>query len=227
VIPSTVTGLVVFLASVGPGYLYVRVAERWRPYRERTALREAAQIVVSGSLATLVGVVVALVVTRATSVLPDRDAFVEDAGRYLIFHPARVGLVLLIVLVVSYGLAYGLARYAPGRGAEVFPDSGWYGAFERNLPAGHGIVATVELRDGRTIAGVVRAFTAEPTPVDDRELMLMASFGGPMIVRSADGVVASIPDQFVLLRGDEIRYVTATYRELTSNPAPGANANSP
>jgi hypothetical protein len=39
-----------------------------------------------------------------------------------------------MVLVVSYGLAFALARYAPGRGAEVFADSGWYGAFERNLP---------------------------------------------------------------------------------------------
>jgi small nuclear ribonucleoprotein (snRNP)-like protein len=220
VIPSTVTGLVVFLAGVGPGYLYVRVAERWRPYRERTTVREAAEIVVSGSLATLVGVVVALVVTRLTGVLPDREAFVHDAGRYLVFHPARVGLLLLIVLLVSYGLAYALARYSPGRGAEVFPDSGWYGAFERNLPEGHGIVATVELRDGRALAGVVRAFTAEPTPVDDRELMLMASFGGPMMARTPAGVVTAVPDQLVLLRGDEIRYISATYHPLTSGSAP-------
>lgn len=219
-IPGSITGLLVFLASVGPGYLYVRVAERWRPYRERTALREAAEIVVSGSLATLIGVVVALIVSRVTRLLPDREAVIDDAGGYLVLHPARMGAALLVVLLVSYGLAYALAAYAPGRGAKVFADSGWYGAFERNLPDGHGIVATVELRDGRMLAGVVRAFTAESSPVDDRELMLMASFGGPMLARAADGAVTSLPDQFVLLRGDEIRYIAGTYRQLTSDPTP-------
>ena len=218
-IPSSVTGLVVFLASVGPGYVYVRVAERWRPYRERTTLREAAEIVVSGSLATLVGVVVALLAARVTNLLPNRAALIEGAGRYLVFHPGRLGLTLLIVLVVSYGLAWLTARYAPGRGAEVFADSGWYGALERKLPKNHGVVATVELQDGRTIAGVVRAFTAEPTPVDDRELMLAASGESPMLVRMPDGRVTSINDQFVLLRGDQIRYITGEYRQLSASDA--------
>jgi hypothetical protein len=217
VIPSSVTGLVVFLASVGPGYVYVRVAERWRPYRERTVLREVAEIVVSGSLATLVGVVVALLVARVTDLLPDREALINGAGRYLVFHPGRMGLTLLIVLVVSYGLAWLIARFAPGRGAEVFADSGWYGALERKLPKNHGVVATVELQDGRTIAGVVGAFTAEPTPVNDRELMLAATNTSPMLVRTGDGGVTSISDQFVLLRGDEIRYITGTYRELSAS----------
>jgi hypothetical protein len=216
VIPSSVTALVVFLASVGPGYVYVRVAERWRPYRERTALREVAEMVVSGSLATLVGVVVALVVARATSLLPDREALIRDAGRYLVLHPVRMGITLLIVVAVSYGLAWLIARYSPGRGAEVFADSGWYGAFERKLPTGHGVVATVELRDGRAIAGVVRAFTAEPTPVSDRELMLAASAGGQMKVRAQDGSVTDLPDQFILLRGDEIRHITGTYKPLSA-----------
>lgn len=220
-IPSSVTGLVVFLASVGPGYVYVRVAERWRPYRERTVLREIAEIVVTGSLATFVGVVVALTAARATRLLPDRDALVDGAGRYLVFHPGRIGLALLIVIVTSYGLAWLVARYTPGRGAEVFPDSAWWGAFERQLPAHHGVVATVELRDGRTLAGVVQAFTAEPTPVDDRELTLSASAHAPMVVRTAEGQISQIDDQFVLLRGEEIRYIAGSYRPLTV-VAPGA-----
>jgi hypothetical protein len=52
--------------------------------------------------------------------------------------------------------------------------------------------------------------------------MLMASFDGPMVARGVDGSVASLPDQFVLVRGDEIRYIAATYRELTSLPERGA-----
>ena len=145
--------------------MYVRVAERWRPYRERTVLREAAEIVVSGSLATLVGVVVALLVARVTDLLSDREALIDGAGRYLVFHPGRMGLTLLIILTVSYGLAWLVARFAPGRGAEVFADSGWYGALERKLPKDHGVA------------------------------------------------------QFVLLRGDQIRYITGEYRELSASEA--------
>jgi len=215
VIPATVTGLVVFLASVGPGYLYVRLVERWRPYRERTALREAAEIVVSGSLATLLGVVVASLVADAISLL-DREDVLADPARHLLFEPARVALFVTVVLVVSYGLAFVMGRYSPGRGAEVFPDSGWYSAFERGLPQRHGIVATVELDNGRAVAGVVRAFTAEPTPVDDRELILAAPPGQSMLVRDTTGQVQELVDQFLVVRGDQVRYITGTCKPLQS-----------
>jgi hypothetical protein len=104
VIPSSIAGVLVFLASVGPGYVYVRIRENWRPYVERTPLREAAQIVVAGSLATVAGVVVTLNVGKALNFL-DTNALAERPGHYLTTHPAATGWSALGILIVSYGLA--------------------------------------------------------------------------------------------------------------------------
>lgn len=216
-IPSTLTGVLVFLASVGPGYLYVRVIEQWRPFRERTPFREAAEIVVSGALATTVAVVLSMNIGQQTGLL-SIAALATDPGQYLARHPPRAGGVIAIVLALSYGIAYATARLSPGKGAKVYPDSAWYGAFERELPDEHAIVATVELRDGRRVVGLIRSFTAEPTPVDDRELTLCAPTGGAMLASAAGGLPQPIPDQFMLLRGSEISNVSFTYRPIV---APG------
>jgi hypothetical protein len=220
VIPSSVTGVLAFLASVGPGYAYVRIRENWRPYVERTALRETAQIVVAGSLATLVAVVVTLYLGESWGFL-DVSALAANPGYYLTTHPGKAGVALAVVLAVSYGLAVGIARFGPGRGARVFPDSGWYAGFERRLPRDHGIKATVELRDGRKIAGIIEAFTAEQTPVDDRELTLVRAQHEPMMVWSRDGQESSLDEDFIVLRGSEILYVAASFVPAEPEPVSG------
>lgn len=212
-IPGTLTGLLVFLASVGPGYAYVQIVERYRPIRERTPLREASQIVVSGALCTIAGVVVALTVVRVRG-LVDTSMLVAHPGQYLVHHPVRAGFALLVTLTASYGLAVAVAFLMPGKGARVHADSAWYGAFERDLPDKHGIVATVELRDGRVLGGVIRSFTAEPGSVDDRELTLAATASSKMRWRTPDGKEGELPDAFVILRGADIAYVSASYMPL-------------
>lgn len=216
-IPSSLGGVLAFLASVGPGYLYVRVAERWRPYVQRTALREAAQIVVTGSLATLIGVVVVLIVGNAAEFL-DVEHLYEHPGHYLVTQPNKAGLALVMLLFVSYGLAFVVARFSPGKGAEVFPDSGWYAAFERRLPPNNAIVATVELVDGRKVTGVVQSFTAEPGPVDDRELTLVRSTTDSMKVVFGDGEERELEDNMLLLRGSSIVYISASFVPVAVEP---------
>jgi hypothetical protein len=218
VIPTTLTGVLVFLASVGPGYVYVQVIERWRPLAQRSTFRETIEVIVAGSLATTVGVTVALIVGKQTGLL-DVVALSRHPGNYLATHPARTGAALLVVLAVSYGAAWAVPRFAPGKGARVYPDSGWYGAFERRLPKGFGIVATVELKDGRSVAGAVSSFTAEQTPIDDRELVLAAPPGKAMAVRMPNGATSELNDQFILLRGDLVAYVSASYAPLESSAA--------
>jgi hypothetical protein len=79
VIPNTLLGIVVFAAAVGPGFLYVRIAELWRPYRERTPLREAAELVIVGSIASTAGVFVALILGDATGGL-DTNKLAANVG---------------------------------------------------------------------------------------------------------------------------------------------------
>jgi hypothetical protein len=217
VIPSTILGLVVFAAAVGPGYTYVKTAERWRPASERTPLREAAEIVVTGSLATAVGVVVALLALDAIRG-SELAAIAQDPARHLITHPAELAGGLVVVVVVSYGGSFGVAKLLHRGRLRVFSDSAWYGAFERDLPESHGIYATVGLRDGRAITGGVRSFTAEPGPVDDRELCLHAPSNQPMSVRTADGWEGPLREQFVLLKGSDIQYIAGSYLPLVEDP---------
>jgi hypothetical protein len=222
VIPTTLTGVLAFLASVGPGYVYVRIAEQWRPYVQRTPLREAAEIVVSGSLATLVGVVAALGVGDLAGFLDLHD-LATTPGDYLVENPGKAALALAIVFVVSYGLAALLATVPPGKGPRVFPDSGWYAAFERKRPKDHAIVATAELRDGRKLTGLVKAFTAEQMPVDERELTLERTSVSQMQVLMPGAEEAqALTEDFIVLRGSEIVYVAASFvpRAQRAQPVP-------
>jgi hypothetical protein len=166
--------------------------------------------VVTGSLATLVAVVVALLVGKIVGFL-DVDAIAKAPGHYLITHPEDLVFALVVVFLVSYGLAWLVATYAPGKGPRVFPDSGWYAAFERMRPEGHVIVATAEMRDGRKLTGLVQSFTAEQTPTDDRELTLKRSTISSMQVLMPDGRQEDLNEDFIILRGSEIVYVAASF----------------
>jgi uncharacterized protein DUF6338 len=217
-VPNTLLGVLAFLASAGPGYAYVKIAERWRPPVERTALREAAELVVIGSLATTIGIVIALVVGDVARFL-DTVLLAERPGRYLVTEPLRAGAALLIILGVSYGGA-ALAAFLIHKGRRpIYPDSAWWGAFERHLPTDHGIYATVELKDGRAITGGVHSFTAEPVAVDNREITLGAPANRRLEVRRR-GEEEPIPieDHIVLLRGSDIACVSARYLPVAQKP---------
>jgi hypothetical protein len=218
VIPTTLLGVVVFAASVGPGYLYVALAERYRPPRERSALKEAAELVVVGSIATALGLAVALVAADETDLLDTRK-LAADAGSYIVTNPARSSAALLIVLIVSYGSA-ALVSYLIHKGQKrVYPDSAWWGAFERDLPEAHGIYATAELADGRAVTGAVRNFTAESVEVSDRELTLHAPADGQLLVRTGTEHQPLL-DTYIILRGDQIKYVSARYLPLVEGSTP-------
>jgi hypothetical protein len=208
--PSTLLGVLAFLASAGPGYAYVKIAERWRRPAERTALREAMELLVIGSLATALGVLVALIVGDEGGFL-DTVALAERPGRYMVTHPVELGAALLIILAISYGGAVLAALLIHKDRKRVYPDSAWWGAFERRLPAGHGVYATVGLKDGRAITGGVHSFTAEPVAVDDREIALAAPVNKPLTVRRGDEEPIALADTLVLLRGSDIAYVSARY----------------
>ena len=213
-VPTTFVGVLVFVASVGPGYVYVKVAERWRPYVERTPLREAAEIIVTGSIATSVGTLIALIIGKSTHFL-NVVALSNHPGRYVVRHPGDASLGALVLLTVSYGLAWLVAANMPGRGPRVYPDSAWYAMLERRLPPDHAIVATVELRDGRRITGLVRSFTAEQTSVDDRELTLGRSEIDSMkvLLPQADDP-SDLGEDFIILRGGDIANLAARYVPL-------------
>lgn len=208
--PDTLLGLVVFAAGAGPGYLYVRLSQAREPRYERTTLEEAAEFVVFGALSSGIAVLLALVIGEATNLLNTR-ALADDPTRYIATEPLRSLVALVLVVGVSYGGVWLVTVKVLHRGkATISPgETAWYGVFHRMLPEEHGAYATVELRDGRAVAGLVIAYT--PEPEDPREIVLSRPVDGSLWLRDAEGNTIELPDTFMVLQGADILAVSGRY----------------
>jgi hypothetical protein len=217
VIPTTLAGLVLFMASLGPGYVYVRVAERRVSRPDRSPLLEAAELLVIGALTTTV--ISMLVILGAREIgLIDVDAARREGLGYLLLHPLRGFTTLTAIFVLSY-LVAGLAALAVNRGRlpTQQPGTVWGEVLGRNKST-HDAIATVELRDGRMLQGQLASYTLD-TAADGRELALQA----PMRQRAGKhSPVQDLPDDYLVLREEDVLYVAITYQAKPTSSAPGA-----
>ncbi len=214
-IPSTLAGLVLFMASLGPGYVYVRVAERRVPRAERTPLLEAAELLVIGALTTTVVSMLVLWGARELG-LVDLGVARRDGLGYLLLHPLRGFTTLTAIFFLSYLLA-GLAALAVNRGRlpTQQPGTVWSEVLGRQK-ATTDAIATVELRDGRMLQGRVASYTLD-LATEGRELALSA----PMRQRAGrHSPVQDVPDHYLVLREEDLLYVAVTYQ---AKPAPSGS----
>lgn len=204
-IPSTFLGLVLFVASLGPGFVFLATSERQRPRREQSQLAEAVQMAVIGAVASIVAALAVL----STRIL-DQDKLVEEKGQYLLLHSLRGLGALLLFLFIAYAGAWAAARlWCRGLPKAHHPAAtGWQLAFAERRPNRHDVtILTVELADGRRVTGRLGDFTG--TPSDDRELVLVS----PVAVQAAVGVAPVVlDDNFVVLRENEIRAISGRYK---------------
>jgi hypothetical protein len=215
-LPDTLLGLIVFSAAAGPGYLYVRLSRARAPRYEHSTLEEAAEFVVFGALSSGGAVLLTLWLGSASGLL-DTNALIDDATQYTVQHAFRVFVALAIVLLLSYGAVWLATTQLVHRGkATISPgETAWYAAFHRMLPEDHGAYVTVELRDGRALAGLVIAFT--PDTDEPRELLLARPVDGSLWVRDADGNVAELPDAFLVVQSRDILTVSGRYSPEVSD----------
>jgi hypothetical protein len=214
VVPDALVGVIVFAASVGPGYLFLRLAERREPRHVRPPLQEAAELVVVGAVATAIAIAVVLTVANWLEFIHPAG-IVRNGGNYFIEEPARSLVLLCGVLALSYGGVWVLAVQVIYRGipGEIGPsDSGWWGVFNRDLPEDHGIYLRVERQDGSAVYGALRGFTVESE--DPRELTLAAPVGQGILIEDAVGNVEEIDDQFMILRSEDIDVISGWYQPL-------------
>ncbi len=214
-LPDTLLGLVVFAAGAGPGYLYVRLSQARQPRYERSTLEEAAEFVVFGALSSGLAVLLALTIGEATNLLNTKELAAEPA-RYAATEPLRSLVSLALVVAASHGGVWLLTTKVlhPG-GPTINPgETAWYGVFHRMLPDAHGVYATVELRDGRAVAGLVIAYTPEPEA--PRELVLSKPVEGSLWLRDTEGNAVELPDTFIVLQGDDIAAVSGRYTPMAS-----------
>jgi hypothetical protein len=223
VLPDTLLGLVVFSAAAGPGYLYVRLSRTREPRYERTTLEEAAEFVVFGALSSGFAVLLALGFGDASGFL-DTKAIGKDATEYTVDEPLRVLAALAFVLALSYSAVWLVTTKLLHRGkATISPgETAWYAAFHRMLPDDHGAYVTVELRDGRALAGLVIAYT--PDAHEPREILLSRPVDGSLWVRDKEGNAAELPDAFIVIQGPDILAVSGRYTPEAAGGEPAISA---
>jgi hypothetical protein len=213
VIPDSLAGLLLFAASLGPGYVYIRVAERRVPRAERTQLLESAELLVIGALITTV--VSMLVIFGARELGLINVETVRSQGLdYLLLHPLRGLGTLGTIFALSYavgGIAARLVYWEEQPSQQ--PGTVWREILGQDKDT-HDAIATVELRDGRTLQGQLATYTLD-APSGARELALRA----PMRQRQPRSTDEDrMGGDFLILREEDFVYVVVEYQRKPEAP---------
>lgn len=213
-IPSTLLGLVVLAASIGPGYVWVRVAETRVPRSPRTQLLEVAELIIVGGLASTLSFLTVFSVASSASWI-DTDAFATDGTDYLLRHPARGFGVVFAGLALAYLGSYLVARLVYWKKPRIITHGS--SAWHRVLVPDRDVYATVDLRDGTTIAGWVWLCTVDEVPLDQRELVLVATLRTPLRIRPANAdKFLNSGDGAIVLNGVDVRTISATHHAVAA-----------
>jgi hypothetical protein len=202
VIPTTVLGLVVLAAALGPGYVFVRVEELRRPRPSRSTLLETAELIVIGGIASTTAVAVVASLAIHCAVL-DQKQLAKDETTYVLTHVPRFAAFVLVTLGLSYGGAYLAARLMLRR---LPPTIGLHSAWDHLFKPQDGIInyATVGLDDGLAISGDVVGFSVGDRPSEERELIL----GNPELRPPGEQTFRQAREPLVVVRGEHIRTVS-------------------
>jgi Family of unknown function (DUF6338) len=214
VIPSTLLGLVVLAASIGPGYVWVLVAETRVPRSRRTQLLEVAELIVIGGSASTLAFIVTLSFASWVSLI-DTDALATDGTDYVLRHPARGLGVVLVGLALAYAAAYVAARIVYRKRPSIIGHghSAWHSLL--TAAKNRAAWATVDLRNGTTISGWAYLWTVDEVPPAERDLVLISAFGKRLKIRPPNSdTVFDSPDSAVALNGADVLSISASYRSL-------------
>lgn len=237
--PNSVTGLVLLLVSLAPGYVYLLLAERQgAPLRTHSAFRETAQVILASVLAlaataALFGVARLICPGHIPSVAP----LVRHPRSYWQDHFVGVTLWATGLLLLACFIAYLWGAHAIGRrigewtaGKPVvgllWPESGtrfesaWTKLFE-GLNEGSFRYVSCLLTDGSTAAGWLFSYNAQVTENTDRELVLSS----PVIVTER-GHVRVVEDGAVSLSARNIVRLEVTWHAETGISS-GSDAGGP
>jgi hypothetical protein len=218
-VPSTFSGLVLFLISLAPGFVYSAARDARFPERTSTAFRETTRVVLASIGFDVVALgVFALVRTALPSATPDISRWIGTGWRYV---RADYGVILLwaaVILLLAMGLALAAARVLPRRSRPLASESAWWLQF-RLFPEEVGAAAVhvgCELVDGSHVSGTLRTFAHKSDETGDRELILVA----PLRYRPAPSTPATTLSghQLLSISARHIKFLTVTYLDHAPPP---------
>lgn len=172
-LPGDVLGLIVILAAVAPGYVFVRAAERYRPRPDRSALLETTEVVAIGAACTTVAVIAVVAVGEVVDgIAVNLAQWSSEGAAYVRSRPYRTIRSAGLVLGGASGLAYLAARFIHrGRPPDIIPGvTVRAGVLE---PAGRPdrrAWVAVHLRDGSVVEGYLLAHPTGGSDVQDLAL---------------------------------------------------------
>jgi hypothetical protein len=219
VIPGNLVGLILFLAAVAPGYVFVRTSERFRARPGRSALLEAAELLVIGAACTTIASLIAVGLAEwLGGGFLDIPAWAEQGNDYLRGEPYRLAWSVGFVLLVASAAAFGLAHLANrGRtGDIVLGVTVWSGAFEAAGHKGQRAWLTAHLHDGRIVEGYVKGY---PTGASDVQALALQR---PITVTETNGSRALVPGtNLVIIDAGQIAMIGVRYEPDGGVPGSG------
>jgi hypothetical protein len=234
-IPSSLTGLLLFVILLLPGFSYNRIRARRRPDRQVTALQETV-IIVTASLAALVvtGVLFAIIRALLPAVTPDVRSALFSTHAYLQGHYVQTAWWAVAFLAVAILGAVTVAEVQESRwlrGSRYLrrlagpPDpstqSGWWIVFGPGLDAGLQVHVGCTLDDGSYVSGRLRSYSQVAEDNADRDLVLR----GPIKVRPRGATEArEVPNvSWMTVSARHIVTMAVTY----VSPVPSSQAEQP
>lgn len=207
-IPANLVGLVLFVLVLAPGWLWVRVAERRQVRPDRSALLEAAELVVTGVIFTAVAAAVVVAIGNGKGLLPELRDVTASGSTYAQDEPYRTAGTIVIVFALSLAAAYGSARLVyRGKEASLVPaGSVWRDVFGEG-GEGRPIFVSATLKDGRVVDGYLYSYSTNANG-GDRDLGLQA----PIYVWSGEPLKRMrAPADRTILRAQQIVAIWVRY----------------
>jgi hypothetical protein len=171
--PTTLTGLLLFVVLLLPGFAYTILKERNTPTTRRSSFRETVEIAAVSVVAGLVALL-GLAGARAAwpGDTPDIASLLRDPGAYLetdhvLLAWWGIGL-LALATVVSGAAGWKAGRRAP----HVSVMSSWWRLFDE-WPGDREIHVTCMLDDGSSLRGTAYSFNNASDETGDRDLILV------------------------------------------------------
>lgn len=226
--PTSLVGLVAFVAFVCPGLAFVSVRERRRPRPDQSVFRETAAVGFISALCNAVVVAGFLIVSvlnpRWT---PSVTTWITDGSEYVSAHFVSLGFWILGLFVASCLLGV-LAAFVPGTDGAIASHSAWWRIFERKKPKGDYAFVGCLLTDGSYLDGFLESFNSSVEEDGARELVLQR----PVRYREAgaDDEPVDLQVDALTVSASQLRFVTTTWlgkEAATSAGGSGAEDRSP
>jgi hypothetical protein len=236
--PTTLTGLLLFVVLLLPGFAYLVGKERNGTERHTSPFRETVAIV-AASVASEITILILFAIVRSLrpSWTPDVGALVRGGSVYFRHHYREFAIWGTAMLLLSVGLAYAATmpsvRRLPQKIwlikklplAKPYPHdstvSAWWLLFER-WAQDYEVDIGCALDDGSYIRGNLATFNNSADDAPDRELVLME----PIRYRAPGRRAAQdYPASAVCVSASRIVAMFVNYEEnatVTSSSAPSA-----